>query len=85
MLGQLQMLKDLNAPNGGPAFPQHGWSKDPETLKRMATQGGMTLRDYFAAHALGAFCAHVERSASTKNVAEWSYEIADAMLKAREK
>lgn len=36
------------------AFPQHGWTKDPETLERMREHGGMTLRDYFAAGALQA-------------------------------
>jgi hypothetical protein len=38
--------------DGGSAFPQHGWSNNPETLKRMATQQGMTLRAYFAGQAL---------------------------------
>lgn len=36
--------------DGGPAFPQHGWTKDPEVLARMQQNGGMTLRDYFAVH-----------------------------------
>jgi hypothetical protein len=35
-----------------PAHPQHGWSKDPETLQRMANQGGLTKREYFSAMAL---------------------------------
>lgn len=34
--------------DGGPAFPQHGWSKDPETLERMKMEGGMSLRNWFA-------------------------------------
>ena len=38
----------MNANDGGPAFPQHGWSSNPEVLERMKTQGGMTLRDWFA-------------------------------------
>ena len=37
--------------DGGPAFPQPGGSGNPETLKRMRYQGGMTLRDWFAGHA----------------------------------
>ena len=38
--------------DGGPAFPQHGWSSDPEVLKRMSENGGMSLRDWFAGQAL---------------------------------
>jgi hypothetical protein len=33
---------------GGTAFPQHGWSSNPEVLERMKNQGGMSLRDWFA-------------------------------------
>ena len=44
-----------NQNDGGPAFPQHGWTKDPEVLERMQNQGGMTLRDWFAGKALAAF------------------------------
>ena len=40
---------------GGPAFPQHGWSKDLEVLRRMKDQGGMTLLDWMAGQALAAF------------------------------
>ena len=36
--------------DGGAAFPQHGWTKDPETLERMKMQGGMSLREYSAIH-----------------------------------
>jgi|694.fasta_scaffold11339_16 hypothetical protein len=38
--------------DGGPAFPQHGWTNNPEVLERMKNQGGMTLRDYFAGQAM---------------------------------
>ena len=44
---------------------------------------GMTLRDYFAAKAMQGMCAwgaYEER----RDVAKEAYEIADAMLKARE-
>lgn len=27
------------------AFPQHGWSKDPEVVARMQNEGGMTLHE----------------------------------------
>lgn len=38
----------MSANTGGPAFPQHGWSNDPEVLRRMKDQGGMTLLDWMA-------------------------------------
>lgn len=44
-------------------------------------QDGMTLRDYFAAHALTALATN---GANTTMAAEESYYFADAMLKARE-
>ena len=45
----------MSVNTGGPAFPQHGWSKDPEVLRRMKDQGGMTLLDWMAGQALVAF------------------------------
>lgn len=48
-------------------------------------EDGMTLRDYFAAKALAGCCAdpsYLPKSADV--LAEVCYEIADAMLKARE-
>lgn len=43
---------------------------------------GMTLRDYFAAHALAN--EYTEHKGDPSRVAKWAYDIADAMLKARE-
>ena len=55
---------------GGPAFP----------VKMGCFEDGMTLRDYFAAKAmLGFITVEVQR----ERIAEWAYEIADAMLAAR--
>lgn len=49
---------------------------------RAQAVGGMSLRDYFAAHALAnAYTAH---EGDPSRVGEWAYHIADAMLKARE-
>lgn len=46
---------------------------------------GMTLRDYFAAKAMtGLLTAEIVGEYSNEHVAEISYRIADAMLKARE-
>ena len=56
---------------GGPAFPAKlgHWMEE-----------GMTLRDYFAAQAmLGFIAVEVQR----ERIAEWAYEIADAMLEVR--
>jgi hypothetical protein len=73
--------------NGGPAFPS------PRYFKGLGPDG-MTLRDYFATKAMQSkllceFPRRLPESAQGKTVGEWiadqSYEMADAMLKAREK
>jgi hypothetical protein len=46
---------------------------------------GMTLRDYFAAHALGISDATLRPAYSFDEKAEHAYMMADAMLKARER
>lgn len=85
--------------NGGAAFPQHGWSRDPEANKFMQDKGGMTLRDYFAAQALPAILAQSDDGITARapngkfsdgtRVADWwaqtAYQIADAMLAERAK
>jgi hypothetical protein len=66
---------------GGPAFPSplwEGWGSPQE---------GMTLRDYFAAKAMqAAFTGMATRQVTLRysECAALSYEMADAMLKARE-
>jgi hypothetical protein len=68
---------------GGPAFPiGSGDMRDPT---------GMTLRDYFAAKAMQSTLADDAYIERTHTPAEWletvakaSYEMADAMIKARE-
>jgi len=54
---------------GGPAFP---WG---------TAFAGMTLRDYFAAKAMQVLC---DDNFTEEQIAEASYNMADAMLKARE-
>lgn len=74
--------------DGGPAFPLQ--SIGPEFS---AGYCGMTLRDYFAARAMqagisrwgGAGSMHDEGGIAHSMLAEQAYQIADAMLKAREK
>lgn len=63
---------------GGPAFPNH-----PE-MPIDAPGEGMTLRDYFAAHAVQGFLTNGHSAtAPLEIIAAWSYEMADAMLRAR--
>ena len=64
--------------NNPPAFPNPYYS----------VEFGMTLRDYFAAKAMQAFITGYEIRNEFNldcNFAEMAYEIADAMLAAREK
>ena len=65
-------------PNNPPAFPFE---------RGEHYQYGMTLRDYFAAAACNGCIANElfrrEASHNPQVIAEFSYEVADAMLKAR--
>jgi hypothetical protein len=57
----------------------------PDGMANLTPQRGMTLRDYFAAKAMtGLLTAEIVGEYSNEHVAEISYRIADAMLKARE-
>ena len=71
---------------GGPAFPMLGrvvkgkWEPYSQFT-------GMTIRDYFAAKAMQGMAgshAYCERGWDQADLAGQAYEIADAMLKARE-
>jgi hypothetical protein len=69
--------------DGGPAFPLQDWD---ECIQTHRTETGMTLRDWFSGQAL----AHIpelldahDANKSAEMIAHWSYQIADAMLKAR--
>lgn len=74
--------------DGGPAYPVSGrhFGYVEDGRQGIPCDTGMSLRDYFAAAALG----HVpklldvnEKNLSVSMIAEWSYEIADAMLRER--
>ena len=58
---------------GGPAFPTNGG----------VTYKGMTLFDYFAGQALALMKEPTTHSVG--QVAFWTYEVAEAMIKEREK
>ena len=66
---------------GGPAFPLS--TVDPYD-RSVTTCDGMTLRDYFAAKAMQAMLQLGADSSEFHMDADAAYEMADAMLKARE-
>lgn len=77
--------------DGGPAFPAPDLGE--MHLKDRSAYSGMTLRDYFAAEALdgvmGLVAARqhdlgIVRPSGADGIAYSAYEIADAMLKARQ-
>ena len=65
---------------GGPAFPA---LLDDGYGNKFANEG-MTLRDYFAAKAMHAILSDPDFSAGDSKLAGYAYNVADAMLKARE-
>ena len=73
-----------NKKTGGPAFPRP-FSKDGEytdSAKHKA-QDGMTLRDYLDGKAMQALIANPNNSGTYDFISKHAYEIADAMLEAR--
>ena len=73
----------MNTNTGGPAFPFEYFD---EQLQRARVMHGMTLRDYFAAKAMQGLLAGLTPTTvwSQDEVAETAYNVADAMLRARE-
>ncbi len=71
-----------NEKTGGPAFP----TTPENVLTDAPMDGGMTLRDYFAAKVMqGMLASQVgNRYANESDWAAFAYIQADAMLKARE-
>ncbi len=71
-------MNENKKPQNPNAFPS-----DYET-----THNGMTLRDYFANSAMQSICVNAGRNSfdfnQTDRIANYAYEIADAMLKQRE-
>jgi hypothetical protein len=71
------------ANNGGSAFPL---PLGTANCSEPEQSGGMTLRDYFAAHALaGYFAAPYTQHMNAAHIetARYCYEMADAMLRVR--
>lgn len=78
-----------NTNTGGPAFPLvheiHPEPGHPEGTRAIKVYEGMTLRDYFAAKAMmGLGCNPNHVNMTDDEIAKWSYNLADSMLKARE-
>jgi hypothetical protein len=75
------MSTEIN--DGGPAFPHFKFAENGKV--EILPQGGMTLRDYFAAQALAGMLTRKESDGWTnREVAGDCYSYADAMLAARE-
>ena len=68
--------------NNPPAFPQYIISNNGASVAYVAyVDGGMTLRDYFAAKAMQAL---IDNDGLFSEIPTQAYALADAMLKARE-
>ena len=84
--GDADMSNTKQIDDGGPAFPVQATVVGAD---RWPAEGeyryiGMTLRDWFAGHALGALIVDPSRAdQSREECARLAYAIADAMLKAR--
>lgn len=72
--------------DGGPAFPQY-FNVIPEMRGDTHIWHGMSLRDWFAGMAMSNLCTAGMYDGKLKptHIADWSYQIADAMLVEREK
>lgn len=72
----------MSKETGGQAFPRQQWEYDGHNNVLQYQEDGMTLRDYFAAKAMQGVL--VEAGCySAYGAAKEAYEMADAMLKAR--
>ena len=71
---------------GGPAFPTTE-TRFPDGVLNQEAVHGMTLRDYFAAKAMQALLRNQKPENTDEPISTWAqdaYDMADAMLKARE-
>ena len=75
--------------DGGPAFPRTLLYEDQEGVMNAVSysfMAGMSLRDYFAAAAISNQGSHNGTVPQDYNqAAQWAYELADAMLRERER
>jgi hypothetical protein len=76
-----------NTNTGGPAFPtpKFDLNEAGQLTSFSVDTDGMTLRDYFATKAMQGICASgPSHEWSNSRLAAEAYDLADAMLKARE-
>ena len=67
------------------AFPTHAISvNDQARVTSIGGEGGMDLRDYFAAKAMQTKIFSVRPYDTTEEIARDAYRMADAMIRARE-
>lgn len=73
--------------NGGSAFPKQPTVHHPDVGSVVMEQGGMSLRDYFAAKAMQAIIIGGDAAVYLKQrtVEEAAFAISDSMLLEREK
>ena len=69
--------------DGGPAYPTAQNATLVDGKMTFDTVPGMTLRDYFAGQAITGRV--VETQYSVDVLAEWAYQLADALIKERNK
>ena len=74
----------MSIENSRPAFPTIKWERDEDGNLYPNESEGMTLRDHFAGLAMQGLFAEGP-CVVMKNIAADAYNMADAMLKAREK
>lgn len=70
-----------------PAFPVQAYPGDASNPK-VRPNTGMSMRDYFASDAMSGLMANPEEislNSPVEEIADFSYEVADAMLVRREK
>lgn len=69
--------------DGGAAFPTGGYSSAADGHYRMPGEQGMSLRDYFAAKAMQGLIVNPSTCNPVAPISARAYELADAMLAAR--
>ena len=77
-------MTDKKKNDGGAAFPTMEFERVGEYVHSDIVHPGMSLRDWFAGQALAGLSANPTYDIPVETAAKWSWEQADAMIKARE-
>ncbi len=78
----------MSKETGGQAFPRQQWEYDGQNNVLQYQDEGMTLRDYLAAKAMQAWLTQISPEEMEDMMERWaenSYELADCMLRVRQK